>query len=132
MDTVLDGEAGWRGRDGPLHITRSQQSNPLHHAFMCAARQAGYALTPDYNGQQQEGFGPADMTVHKGRRWSATNAYLRPAFRLGHRIAIMEGWRIVQIGTPREIFHAPSTEYVANFVVQINPLCVLTAKDIMA
>ena len=41
METALDGEAGWRGKDGPLHITRSQQSNPLHHAFMCAARQAG-------------------------------------------------------------------------------------------
>ena len=54
------------------------------------------------------------------------------AFRLGHRIAIMEGGRIVQISTPREIFHAPSTEYVANFVVQIDPLCVLTAKDILA
>ena len=54
------------------------------------------------------------------------------AYRLGHRITIMEGGRIVQIGTPREIFHAASTEYVANFVVQINPLCVLTAKDILA
>ena len=54
------------------------------------------------------------------------------AYRLGHRIAIMEGGRIVQIGTPREINHAPSTEYVANFVAQINPLCVLTAKDILA
>ena len=51
---------------------------------MCAARQARYALTPDYNGQRQEGFGPADMTVHKGRRWSAANAYLRPALKRGN------------------------------------------------
>ena len=84
METALNGEAGWRGRDGPLHITRSQQSNPLHHAFMRAARQAGYALTPDYNGQRQEGFGPADMTVYKGRRWSTANAYLRPALKRGN------------------------------------------------
>jgi len=51
---------------------------------MRAARQAGYALTPDYNGQRQEGFGPADMTVYKGRRWSTTNAYLRPALKRGN------------------------------------------------
>ena len=57
---------------------------------------------------------------------------LDKAFRLGHRIAIMEGGRIVQIGTPRQIFHAPSTEYVANFVAQINPLLVLTAEDILS
>jgi len=56
---------------------------------------------------------------------------LDEAFRLGHRIAIMEGGRIVQTGTPREIFHAPSTEYVANFVAQINPMTVLTAQDII-
>ena len=70
METALDGEAGWRGENGPLHISRGKQENPLHNAFMDAARQAGYALTPDYNGQRQEGFGPADMTVHNGRRWS--------------------------------------------------------------
>lgn len=57
---------------------------------------------------------------------------LDKAFRLGHRIAIMEGGRIVQIGTPRQIFHAPSTEYAANFVAQINPLLVLTAEDILS
>ena len=56
---------------------------------------------------------------------------LDEAFRLGDRIAIMEGGRIVQIGTPREILHAPSTEYVANFVAQINPLSVLIAEDIL-
>src|SRR5699024_17809 len=33
----------------------------------------------DMNGYQQEGIGPMDMTVHNGRRWSATMAYLRPA-----------------------------------------------------
>ena len=66
METALDGEAGWRGENGPLHISREKQENPLHNAFMDAASQAGYALTPNYNGQRQEGFGPADMTVHNG------------------------------------------------------------------
>ncbi|MFQ6548073.1 choline dehydrogenase [Aestuariibius sp. 2305UL40-4] len=73
------GDPDWRGRDGPLHITRGPRSNPLHQAFVAAGAEAGYALTDDYNGQQQEGFGPMEQTVWQGRRWSAANAYLRPA-----------------------------------------------------
>ena len=41
--------------------------------------QAGYAQTPDVNGLRQEGFGRMDRTIHRGRRWSAASAYLRPA-----------------------------------------------------
>jgi choline dehydrogenase len=73
------GDPDWRGGDGPLHVTRGPRNNPLHAAFVEAGRQAGYPVTDDYNGQQQEGFGPMDMTVYKGRRWSAANAYLKPA-----------------------------------------------------
>ncbi|MDV4143730.1 choline dehydrogenase [Shimia sp. FJ5] len=73
------GDPAWRGADGPLHVTRGPRDNPLHAAFVEAGRQAGYPVTEDYNGQQQEGFGPMEMTVWKGRRWSAANAYLRPA-----------------------------------------------------
>ena len=75
------GDAAWRGTDGPLHVSRGPRSNPLFRAFVEAGRQAGYPLTDDYNGEQQEGFGPMEQTVHKGRRWSAANAYLRPALR---------------------------------------------------
>ena len=75
------GDAGWRGTDGPLHVSRGPRDNPLHAAFVEAGRQAGYELTDDYNGQKQEGFGPMDQTVWNGRRWSAANAYLRPALR---------------------------------------------------
>ncbi|MGC1495682.1 MAG: choline ABC transporter ATP-binding protein [Sulfitobacter sp.] len=56
---------------------------------------------------------------------------LDEAFKLGGRIAIMEGGRIVQIGTPREIFSNPASEYVADFVANMNPLGVLTARDVM-
>ena len=83
METSHGGEAPWRGTDGPLHVTRGPRDNPLHHAFVEAATEAGYTATADYNGYRQEGFGPADMTVWKGRRWSAANAYLRPALRTG-------------------------------------------------
>ena len=83
METWHDGghggDASWRGTDGPLHVSRGPRRNPLFHAFVEAGRQAGYETTGDYNGAQQEGFGPMEQTVHKGRRWSAANAYLRPA-----------------------------------------------------
>lgn len=78
------GEAEWRGHDGPLHITRGPRSNPLFDAFIEAGRQAGYPVTHDYNGRAQEGFGPMEATIWKGRRWSAANAYLRPALKTGN------------------------------------------------
>ena len=56
---------------------------------------------------------------------------LDEAFKLGNRIAIMEGGRIVQCGTPQEIFTNPATDYVAEFVAHMNPLGVLTAADVM-
>ena len=56
---------------------------------------------------------------------------LDEAFKLGNRIALMEGGRIVQIGTAREIIANPSSEYVADFVAHMNPLGVLTARDVM-
>jgi len=75
------GDKTWRGTDGPLHVTRGPRKNPLYHAFVEAGVQAGYPRTDDYNGHQQEGFGPCEQTVWRGRRWSAANAYLRPALR---------------------------------------------------
>ena len=75
------GDPAWRGTDGPLHVTRGPRTNPLTQAFVEAGRQAGYQVTGDYNGAQQEGFGPFDATIWMGRRWSAANAYLRPALK---------------------------------------------------
>ncbi len=75
------GDPAWRGTDGPLHVSRGPRTNPLTRAFVEAGRQAGYPVTGDYNGHQQEGFGPFDATIWKGRRWSAANAYLRPALK---------------------------------------------------
>jgi choline dehydrogenase len=83
-ETSHGGEEGWRGTSGPLHVTRGSLLNPLYSAFIEAGRQAGYPVTTDYNGSQQEGFGPMEMTVWKGRRWSTANAYLRPALRRGN------------------------------------------------
>ena len=81
MESSHGGQDGWRGTDGPLHVTRGRRENPLYKAFVEAGKQAGYYTTSDYNGEQQEGFGPMEQTVWKGRRWSAANAYLRPAMK---------------------------------------------------
>ena len=56
---------------------------------------------------------------------------LDEAFKLGSRIALMEGGRLVQVGTAREIIAAPANAYVADFVAHMNPLSVLTARDVM-
>ncbi len=81
MEHSHGGQQDWRGSDGPLHVTRGPRENPLYKAFVNAGEQAGYQVTADYNGEQQEGFGPMEQTVWKGRRWSAANAYLKPALK---------------------------------------------------
>ena len=85
------GDAAYRGTDGPLHVTRGPRSNPLFNAFVEAGRQAGYPVTPDYNGQQQEGFGAMEATIWNGTRWSAANAYLKPALKTG-RVTVEKGF----------------------------------------
>ncbi|MEF3046979.1 choline dehydrogenase [Pseudotabrizicola sp. L79] len=83
--------AEWRGQSGPLHVTRGPRSNPLFNAFIDSGRAAGYPVTQDYNGEQQEGFGPMEATIYKGRRWSAANAYLKPALKTGN-LQIVRGF----------------------------------------
>ena len=80
----------WRGTEGPLHISRGPRENPLFDAFIKAGGQAGYPLTPDYNGAQQEGFGAFEATIHRGKRWSAAKAYLKPAMKTG-RVQLLRG-----------------------------------------
>ncbi len=80
-ETRIKGGDRYRGQDGPLFVTTGACKNPLYKAFIEAGRQAGYPITDDMNGEQQEGLGPMDRTTYKGFRWSASQAYLRPAER---------------------------------------------------
>ncbi|MFO1467453.1 MAG: choline dehydrogenase [Steroidobacteraceae bacterium] len=113
----LEGGDEYRGADGPLKTCYGTLRNPLHAAWLAAAREAGYPHTQDVNGFQQEGFGRMDMTVDRGRRCSAANAYLRPAMKrtnlvvrsesLATRI-LFEGRRAVGLeyvegGAPRRV-----------------------------
>jgi choline dehydrogenase len=78
-ETWTGGGDEYRGGDGPLDTCNgNEMANPLYRAFIEAGREAGYLETADYNGYQQEGFGPMHMTVRNGVRASAANAYLKP------------------------------------------------------
>ncbi|MDW6002452.1 choline dehydrogenase [Vibrio mangrovi] len=73
----------YRGHDGPVATCNGNdmQLNPLYAAFIRAGVDAGYPETKDYNGYQQEGFGPMHMTVDRGVRASTANAYLKRALK---------------------------------------------------
>jgi len=83
-ETRAAGGDTYRGGEGPLATRRGLLTNPLHEAWLAAGREAGYPLTSDMNGFQQEGLGQMDMTVGGGRRCSAANAYLRPVLGRGN------------------------------------------------
>jgi choline dehydrogenase len=78
-ETREEGGDTYRGSDGPLHTSYGPMANPLYAAFVEAGREAGYPVTEDVNGFQQEGFGRMDRTIRDGIRWSAARAYLDPA-----------------------------------------------------
>ena len=78
MESCLAGADEYRGGSGPLILERGPVSNPLFGAFFEAVQQAGYPITSDVNGYQQEGFAAFDRNVRRGRRWSAARAYLHP------------------------------------------------------
>lgn len=72
----------YRGDAGPMVVNNgNEMKNPLYRAFINAGVQAGYIYTEDYNGQRQEGFGPMQMTIKNGVRWSTANAYLKPVMK---------------------------------------------------
>ncbi|NUW75737.1 choline dehydrogenase [Vibrio mediterranei] len=77
------GSDEYRGGDGPVGTCNGNNMtrNPLYQAFIDAGKEAGYPETQDYNGYQQEGFGPMHMTVDGGVRASTSNAYLKRALK---------------------------------------------------
>jgi choline dehydrogenase len=73
-----NGGSDVHGDHGPLHVSNGKSSNPLFRAFVQAGKEAGHQETSDFNGPQQEGFGPYQLTIKDGKRWSAASAYLTP------------------------------------------------------
>jgi len=73
------GGDAYHGTDGPLHISKASSPHPIYSGVIAAGAQAGHKVTEDFNGFQQEGFGPYQLSIKNGRRWSAASAFLHPA-----------------------------------------------------
>ena len=78
-ETWEGGANPWRGGAGPVGTEFAKTTDPVYDAWLDAARAAGFPVTDDYNGRQQEGFGRGQYTIRGGYRSSAATAYLRPA-----------------------------------------------------
>ncbi|UZD21516.1 choline dehydrogenase [Algoriphagus halophytocola] len=76
-DRLIGGDA-YRGDQGNLKLTTPKCDNPLFDAFFESVQEAGYPLTDDVNGYQQEGFGKFDQTIYNSRRLNAARAYIHP------------------------------------------------------
>jgi choline dehydrogenase len=90
------GEDLYHGVGGPLHVARSPVDDPLARAFIAAALEAGHPYSADINGARREGFGPAESTVWRGRRWSAARAYLQRARRRPN-LTVMTGAQVTRV-----------------------------------
>ena len=77
-ETLEGGGDDYHGSDGPLYVSKASTPNPIFSSFIKAGADAGYKVTSDFNGYQQEGFGPFQLTIKDGQRWSAARGYLHP------------------------------------------------------
>lgn len=78
-ETRAGGDPAHRGTSGPLVISDQRTPHPLSDAFFAAAATLGLRPNPDYNSGDQEGTALYQQMMRRGRRWSAADAYLRPA-----------------------------------------------------
>ncbi|MFL1780457.1 Oxygen-dependent choline dehydrogenase [Candidatus Hepatincolaceae symbiont of Richtersius coronifer] len=81
MENRDTGANDYHGDSGPLHVTTPKAgNNELYQVILRAAKEAGYPVTEDLNGYQQEGFAPMDRnTTPCGRRASVAREYLDKA-----------------------------------------------------
>ncbi|HEY2709506.1 MAG TPA: choline dehydrogenase [Caulobacteraceae bacterium] len=91
------GTDAYHGAGGPLHVSKAASKNPIYGAFIDAGVAAGYRRTSDFNGYQQEGFGPYQLTIKDGKRWSASAAYLQPIAGKRDNLTIEVGARTTRI-----------------------------------
>ena len=111
-ETWYKGNDAYRGGNGELGVNNgNEMKNPLYTAFIKAGEQAGYDITSDYNGKQQEGFGPMHMTVKDGVRSSASREYLDPV-KSRKNLTIVTGALVTKVVLEDKI--AKGVEYVVN------------------
>ena len=115
-ETWYKGNDAYRGGNGELGVNNgNEMKNPLYTAFIKAGEQAGYDITSDYNGKQQEGFGPMHMTVKDGVRSSASREYLDPV-KSRKNLTIVTGALVTKVVLEDKV--AKGVEYVVNGKVE--------------
>lgn len=79
LERYDDGGDDWRGGDGPVSIVKAPVWDKLSEAFLAAGEELGHGVTPQFNGEHQEGFFRYDLSIERGVRASTAHAYLDPA-----------------------------------------------------
>ncbi len=87
----------WHGSGGPLNVMDLRSPSIYGPMFVQAAQQAGLAANPDFNGAQQDGAGPYQVTHRNGERYSAAKAYLTPAVRQRPNLQVLTGARATRV-----------------------------------
>lgn len=82
-----------RGKSGPLRVGLVPDANPLYDALFAAGRELGLPDNPDYNGREQEGIVPTQVSISRGKRMSAALAYLKPVMGRGN-LAVRSGCEV--------------------------------------
>lgn len=82
------GGCAHHGGNGELYVGKAQ-SHPASQAFIKAAQMAGHRYNPDFNGADQEGVGPFEVTIRDGRRWSTATAFLKPVREQRSNLTVM-------------------------------------------
>ncbi|HVM99431.1 MAG TPA: choline dehydrogenase [Caulobacteraceae bacterium] len=111
-ETFEGGADAYHGGEGPLYVSRASSKNPVYSGFIEAGVAAGYRRTKDFNGFQQEGFGPYQMTIKDGKRWSASAAYLAPIAGKRSNLTVEVGARTTRILVEKG--RAVGVEFVQN------------------
>jgi choline dehydrogenase len=96
-EAIDTGEDAYHGGAGPLRVTHAKADNPIFAGVIAAGAQAGHLTTEDFNGAQQEGFGPYQLTIADGKRWSAAEGYLNPILGQRPNLTCLTGARTTRI-----------------------------------
>ncbi len=72
------GSNAWHGVGGELNVASLRTQNPVTKAFLTAAEETQFRRNDDFNGSEQDGFGPWEVTQKNGQRWNSTRAFIHP------------------------------------------------------
>ena len=87
----------FHGNDGPLHVSNLQSHNPFQQFYLEAAKEAGFNINHDFNGEEQEGLGIYQVTHKNGERWSAARGYIHPYMGKRSNLNVQTGVQVERI-----------------------------------